>query len=191
MIRYNNRFTDDEGILKRWTEYCNDLHNYNIQTDDEVIDTVPAKGELETPILRSEVESAVLSSKKGKPSGADNIPAEMISAGGDCVIDTLHSICQRIWETYMGIMTREMDDFPSDSPTQERKSTPMRELQNDKPDIALKKGHAPHHPESIEGQSGNSAFEPPCHGCRKYLWNAAIPTLVLPCLLLFPRCMRT
>ena len=37
------------------------------------------------PILRREVEAAVQSLKKGKSAGVDNIPAELVQAGGDDV----------------------------------------------------------------------------------------------------------
>ena len=35
------------------------------------------------PVLRREVEAAVESSKKGKSAGVDNIPAELVQAGGE------------------------------------------------------------------------------------------------------------
>ena len=37
--------------------------------------------------------------KKGKAACIDNIPAEPMHAGGKAMIDTLHVICQKIWET--------------------------------------------------------------------------------------------
>ena len=40
-------------------------------------------------ILREEVEIAVASLKKGKPAGVDNIPAELVQAGGETMIDVL------------------------------------------------------------------------------------------------------
>ena len=38
------------------------------------------------PILRREVEAAIQSLKKGKSAGVDNIPAELVHAGGEDVI---------------------------------------------------------------------------------------------------------
>ena len=52
-----------------------------------------------SPILREEVEKAVKFLKKGKAAGIDNIPAALVHAGGKAMIDTLHVICQKIWET--------------------------------------------------------------------------------------------
>ena len=51
------------------------------------------------PILREEIESAVASLKKGKSAGVDNIPAELVQAGGEPMIDVLTEICNRIWRT--------------------------------------------------------------------------------------------
>ena len=51
------------------------------------------------PILREEVEIAVASLKRGKSSGVDNIPAELVQAGGETMIDVLTEICNRIWRT--------------------------------------------------------------------------------------------
>ena len=37
--------------------------------------------------------------KKGKSAGVDNIPAELVQAGGEDVITALTTICNRIWQT--------------------------------------------------------------------------------------------
>ena len=51
------------------------------------------------PILREEVEAAVKSLKKGKSAGVDNIPSELVQAGGEAMIDMLLIICNKIWQT--------------------------------------------------------------------------------------------
>ena len=51
------------------------------------------------PILRREVEAAVQLLKKGNSAGVDNIPAELVQAGGEDVITTLTTICNKIWQT--------------------------------------------------------------------------------------------
>ena len=51
------------------------------------------------PILRKEVEAAVRSLKKGKSSGVDNIPAELVQAGGEDVITALTTFCNKICQT--------------------------------------------------------------------------------------------
>ena len=47
-------------------------------------------------ILRKEVEAAVQSLKKGKLAGVNNIPAELVQAGGK---DVITAICNKIWQT--------------------------------------------------------------------------------------------
>ena len=54
------------------------------------------------PILRREVEAALQSSKKGKSAGVDNIPAELVQAGGEDVITALTTICNKMWQTACG-----------------------------------------------------------------------------------------
>ena len=44
------------------------------------------------PILREEDKAAVNSLKKGKSTGIDNIPGELVQAGGDAVIGALRNI---------------------------------------------------------------------------------------------------
>ena len=45
------------------------------------------------------MEAAVKALKMGKSTGADNIPAELVQAGGEAMIDILTSICNKIWKT--------------------------------------------------------------------------------------------
>ena len=54
---------------------------------------------LNKPIPFEEVEIAVASLKKGKSAGVDNIPAELVQAGGETMVDVLTEICNRIWRT--------------------------------------------------------------------------------------------
>ena len=51
------------------------------------------------PNLHREVEGAVQSLEKGKSTGVNNIPAELVQAGGEDVITTLTTICNKIWQT--------------------------------------------------------------------------------------------
>ena len=45
------------------------------------------------------MEAAVQSLKKGKSAGVDNIPAELVQAGGEDVITALTTTCNNIWQT--------------------------------------------------------------------------------------------
>ena len=54
--------------------------------------------EEEFPILRQEVESAIKTLKCGKAAGVDYATAELITHGGQLVVEVLHAICNKIWE---------------------------------------------------------------------------------------------
>ena len=91
--------TEENEILNRWTEYCSDLYNYETDGDPIVLDCPQIPDEEHYPILREEVEAAVKALKMGKSAGVDNIPAELVQAGGEVMIDILTAICNKIWKT--------------------------------------------------------------------------------------------
>ena len=91
--------TEKRQILNQWTEYCSELYNHKAYEQPSVLDYSQADTENDHPILRKEVEAAVQSLKKGKSAGVDNIPAELVQAGGDNVITALTTICNKIWQT--------------------------------------------------------------------------------------------
>ena len=74
------------------------MYNHKANGDPSVLDCPQADTEDDHPILRKEVEAAVQSLKKGKSAGVDNIPAELVQAGGENVITALTTICNRIWQ---------------------------------------------------------------------------------------------
>ena len=86
-------------ILNRWTEYWSELYNYKANGDPSVLNCTQTNTEDDHPILRREVEAAIQSLKKGKSAGVDNIPAELVQAGGEDVITVLTKICDKIWQT--------------------------------------------------------------------------------------------
>ena len=91
--------TENEDILKRWTEYCSELYNYRATGDPEMLNVPPATNNANHPILREEVEAAVKLLKKGESAGVDNIPAELLQQGGEAVVNALLIICNKIWQT--------------------------------------------------------------------------------------------
>ena len=91
--------TEEKEILSRWTEYCSELYNYESCGDTAVLDCIQPPEEDQQSILRDEVDIAVASLKKGKSAGVDNIPAELVQACGETMIDVLTEICNRIWRT--------------------------------------------------------------------------------------------
>ena len=91
--------TEDQEILKRWTEYCSELYNYTATGDSGVLQVPTATNKDTYPIRREEVEVAVKSLKKGKSAGVDNIPEELVQAGGEAMISALFTICNKVWQT--------------------------------------------------------------------------------------------
>ena len=91
--------TDKTEVLKRWTEYCSELYTHNAEGDISVLTVNEPSDQDNFPILESEVEAAIQALKMGKSAGIDNIPAELIKAGGHIVIQILLDICNKIWET--------------------------------------------------------------------------------------------
>ena len=123
--------TENEDVLKRWTEYCSELYNCRATGDPEVLNVPPATNNDNHPILREEVEAAVKTLKKGKSAGVYNILAEMVQAGGEDMISVLLIICNKIWQT--GRMSYTMDSVSSHHPPQKGQFTIMPELSHNQP----------------------------------------------------------
>ena len=83
--------------MNRWTDYCSKLYNHKANGDPSILNRTQT--DTEDDHLRREVEAAVQSLKKGKSAGVDNIPAELVQAGGEDVITALTTICTKIWQT--------------------------------------------------------------------------------------------
>ena len=60
--------TDSEDVLRRWTEYCSGLYNYELHPDPSLLhaNQPPAESEESPPVLKEEVEAAVRSLPAGK-----------------------------------------------------------------------------------------------------------------------------
>ena len=91
--------TEEQQILNRWTVYCSELYNYKGNGNPSVLNCPQTDTEDVQLILRGGIEAAVQSLKRGKTAGVDNIPAELIQAGGEDVITALMTICNKIWQT--------------------------------------------------------------------------------------------
>ena len=89
----------EREILNRGTEYCSELYNYKTSGDRPVLDCPQTDAADDHPILCKEVEAAVQSCKKRESAGVDNIPAELVKAGGEAEISALMTICNKIWRT--------------------------------------------------------------------------------------------
>ena len=75
------------------------LYNHTANRDPSVLNCPQTDTDDDHPILRREVEDAVQSLKKGKSARVDNVPAELVQAGGEDVITALTTICNKIWQT--------------------------------------------------------------------------------------------
>ena len=75
------------------------LYNHKAEGDPEVLKYPPVTNTDSHLIHREEVEAAVKSLKPGKSAGVDNIPTELLQAGGKAMIDALLNICNKIWHT--------------------------------------------------------------------------------------------
>ena len=91
--------TEKREILNGWTEYCTELYSHKANRDPSVLECLQTDTDDDHPILRKEVEVAVQSLEKRKSAGVDNIPAELVLAGGEDVITALTTICNKIWQT--------------------------------------------------------------------------------------------
>jgi len=56
-------------------------------------------GEKEPPPLKSAIEKAMNGISSNKAPGPDNVPIELMRAGGAKTLDILHRICVNVWET--------------------------------------------------------------------------------------------
>ena len=99
------------------------------------------------------MEAAVQSLKKEKSAGVDNIPAELVQAGGEDVITALTTICNKK-DLADRRMANPMDPVLSHHTSQERQPATMPELPNNKPHQSPKQSHAEDHTKQIEATNG-------------------------------------
>ncbi|PNF27716.1 hypothetical protein B7P43_G12778, partial [Cryptotermes secundus] len=92
-------------IMNTWKEYFEQLLNQNQNMEDnednEEENTDDGEGEEEEiiePPTKEEVEEALKEQKLNKAPGGDNIPAELLKAGGQEGIIALHRIINKVWE---------------------------------------------------------------------------------------------
>ena len=96
-----------------------EFYNIEIKGDPTVSNCCTDTEEDNYPILREEVEAAIKSLKKGKSAGVDNIPGELVQAGGEEVY------YNKIWQT--GKWPTPWTQS-SHSPPQKRQSTAIPKL---------------------------------------------------------------
>ena len=86
--------TDQKNILRRWTEYAEDLyHDENNLTNDDS-DQSPV-----LPILELEVEEAIRKLPKNKVTGIDDLAAEFLKTDNQQMTKTVCWLCNKILES--------------------------------------------------------------------------------------------
>ena len=88
--RYVKDLTEAEAIKKRWQEYTEELYKeiLNDPNDHNIVINY-----LEPDILECEIKRALGGKTTSKPSGGDEIPAELLKILKDDAVKMLNSIC--------------------------------------------------------------------------------------------------
>jgi hypothetical protein len=100
----NNLVKDDNGdlladshnILNRWKNYFSQLLNVHNVSDVRQIEVHRAEPLVPDP-SRFEVETAIAKLKNYKSPGSDQIPAELIQAGGEILLSAIHKLINSVW----------------------------------------------------------------------------------------------
>jgi hypothetical protein len=87
---------DFHDILNRWKNYFSQLLNVHNVSDVRQIEVHTAEPLVPGP-SRLEVEIAIAKLKKYKSPGSDQIPAELIQAGGEMLLSAIHKLINSIW----------------------------------------------------------------------------------------------
>jgi hypothetical protein len=89
-------FADSHSILNRWKNYFSQLLNVHNTSDVRQIE-VHTAGSLVPGPSRHDVEIAITKLKKYKSPGSDQIPAELIPAGGEILLSEIHKLINSVW----------------------------------------------------------------------------------------------
>ena len=81
---------------ERRTENCSELYNHKANADPSVLNCPQTHKGLPPHPLPKKMEAAVQSLKKGKSAEVDNIPAELVQAGGEDAVTALMTVCDKI-----------------------------------------------------------------------------------------------
>jgi hypothetical protein len=84
---------DSHNILNRWKNYFSHLLNVHNASDVRQIEVHTA----EPLVGHLEVEIAIVKLKKYKSPGSDQIPAELIQAGGEILLSVSHKLINSVW----------------------------------------------------------------------------------------------
>jgi hypothetical protein len=87
---------DSHNILNRWKNYFFRLMNVHNVSDVRQIEVHTAEPLVPCP-SHLEVEIAIAKLKKYKSPGSDEIPAELIQAGGELLLSAAHKLINSVW----------------------------------------------------------------------------------------------
>jgi hypothetical protein len=87
---------DSHNILNRWKNYFSQLLNVRNVSDVRQIEVHTAEPLAPGP-SRLEVEIAIAKLKKYKSPGSDQIPEELIQAGGEILLSVIHKLIISVW----------------------------------------------------------------------------------------------
>ena len=98
VINDNNgkTLTEKKDVLERWREYCRDMYEDTSKNPHMITTEIEEK---EPEPMLDEVRLAIKSLKRGKSPGCDDIPAELIQAGGEASVRVYHKLCTKIWNS--------------------------------------------------------------------------------------------
>ena len=90
-------FADSQSIVARWRKYFSQLFNVHGVKDVGQAETHTAEPLVPEPSA-FEVELAIGKLKSHKSPGNDEIPAELIKAGGGTIFGEIHKLITSIWK---------------------------------------------------------------------------------------------
>jgi hypothetical protein len=89
-------FADSHCILNRWKNYFSQLLNVHNVRDFRQVEVHTAEPLVPGP-NRIEVEIVIAKLKKYKSPGSDQIPTELIQAGGEIILSAIHRLINSVW----------------------------------------------------------------------------------------------
>ena len=131
--------TEEREILNRSTEYCSELYNHKANGDLSVLTCPQRDTENDHPILRTEVEAAVQSLKKGSRQHPSRTGP---SRWRGCNHRSHDNLQQDLADRRMA---NPMDPVLSHRTSQERQPAAVSELRNDQSHQSPKQSHAEDH----------------------------------------------
>ena len=86
--------TDLKDILRRWSDYAEDLYHGENNLTNEESDQSPT-----LPILESETEEAIRKLPKNKTAGIDDLPAELLKIDNHQMTKIVCQLCNKVLES--------------------------------------------------------------------------------------------